>query len=281
MVNFALGELFEPEHYERKVETPFGNRANLFKRSTSNEFQKRVLRLALEGVRTLRNSAYHFKGLADFADALTSSKPDLVAEDVAFALRGLWEADLIGRAERLVKTMREAHFEYFFNESENRAILAASSNQEPVALPLPRLRRVLLRTQNAWGEGPQNLGFPGPPNRTELEKPARLCQYTALKLVYERAFRRWLYERSAAMLNDFIDRAVNRSTAEARALNAGDNEDLQHTLLLGVLNVLVVFLQPTTSKPSFLIYLRRRRPRCGFNAGTQATRKRRVTKRIS
>jgi len=220
----ATGDCFDNGNYARKLALLFGSRADIFQCAGDDAVQKNVLRHALEGIAGLRHSSFHFKGLGGFADALTRSQFAL-DENVIGAVRQLWQADVGGRAGQLLKTMRAAHFEYFLGESQNRKLLAVLSNAESALIPLPRFSKMLERAQNAWRDGKDGLRLPKPANRTDRENPARLCQYAALKLLYERAFRNWLYERSAESLNRFIDRAVERATAAARDLNARDDED--------------------------------------------------------
>jgi hypothetical protein len=223
-IELAVRNLFNSDNYVRKLDLLFGNRANLFKHATDDAFQRNVLRLALEGLAALRHSAFHFKGLGTFADALRASglKIDMKVLD---AIRQLWETDARERVEQLLKTMRSANFEYFLDEAQNRKLLAACTGDHSAPIPLPRFRRVLQRAQNAWSEGKDDIRLPEPANRTELESPVRLCQYTALKLLYERAFRSWLPECTALVLNGFIDRAIERATAAARDLNPEDDVD--------------------------------------------------------
>jgi hypothetical protein len=229
-IQLAVRNLFNGEHYTRKVDVLFGNRADLFKRPAGDTFQRNVLRLALEGTAALRHSAFHFKGLGTFADALTGSgfKMD---EQVLSAIRQLWETDARERVGQLLKTMRAADFEYFLDEKQNGHLLGALANAHSAPLALPRFRKMLLRAENAWSEGRDDIRLPEPPNRVELESPVRFCQYTALKLLYERSFRSWLYACKASALNGFIDRAVERATEAARDLNAGGDADRRELIV--------------------------------------------------
>jgi hypothetical protein len=226
----AVRDMFDPGHYGRKIDVLFGNRAALFKRPDNGRFERDVLRLALEGTAQLRHSAFHFKGLGNFTDALTASNIE-ISPDLLDALRRLWETDSRDYGEQLRKTMRTAHFEYFLDASQNRKFAAACSELDVAALALPRFARMLRRAANAWSQGKDDLKLPPPANRIELENPARLCQYTALKLLYEFPFRARLLQCTAPILNDFIERAVKRATVAARDLNAGDDPDRRDTIV--------------------------------------------------
>jgi hypothetical protein len=215
----AVQNLYAHERYARKLDLLFGNRAHLFKRTEDDTFERGILRLALEGTAELRNSAFHFKGLGDFADALTGARLSVDAELLS-AVRVLWEADVKDRAGQLLQAMRAAFFEYFLSDAEALKFAAACGAECTASLPLPRFAKLLRRAANAWSEGEDDLHLPKPANRMDLQNAARLCQYTAVKLLYELVFRPWLYRCTAEALNAFIDRAVMRSTTAARDLNA-------------------------------------------------------------
>jgi hypothetical protein len=220
----AVREMFNRRHYGRKIDVLFGNRAAIFKRPDNDRFERGVLKLALEGTAQLRHNAFHFKGFGNFADALTASNVN-IAPDLLDALRELWETDAREHGEQLRKTMRTAHFEDFLDAAQNGKFATACSELDVASLPLPRFTRMLRRAENAWSEGEDALKLPPPANRIELESPARLCQYTGLKLLYECPFRAWLLRCSSPILNGFIERAVRRATTAARDLNAGDDAD--------------------------------------------------------
>lgn len=213
----AVGPGFDETGYDQKIPLLFSNRADLFSVGDT-DFKKEVLKFALTGIRDLRHGTFHFKGRGGFANALKGAK-DSIGPESQSAARALWQADAAGRTSRLRAVMRGAHFEYYFNDERNYSLFAAISDVPRSHAPLPRFRRVLLRADNAWRQKDFELRLPAPGNRSELEDPARLCQYTALKFLYERAFPSWLDGRSADELNSWIDRAVTRSTGAARTIN--------------------------------------------------------------
>ena len=210
----VLGDGFNAEACRRKIEILFGAQSGILEAGEG----KPLLELALEGLERLRHSAFHFKGRAGFAAALDAVGKCGSAK-ARRAARELWRADEDGRAARIRDTMRGAHFELFLDLDRYQAVFAAVSNPPPAHPPLPRFRRVLQRAENAWSKGSHWLRLPAPGNRAELEAPARLCQYTALKLLYERAFPAWLAGRLARALNAWIDRAAERATKDARSIN--------------------------------------------------------------
>jgi hypothetical protein len=103
--------VFDTEAYERKADLLFGSRAGLFKRAGDEAFEKAVLTLALQGTRALHHASFHFKGLGAFAEALAGDPESPIDPEVVEAVRGLWDADFAGRAERLRQTIRADHFE--------------------------------------------------------------------------------------------------------------------------------------------------------------------------
>jgi hypothetical protein len=151
----------------------------------------------------------------------------------------LWSADLEGRTVRLLQTMGAAHFAGFLDEAQNQMLLDAffgamdGANEAALpSVPLPRFRRLLTRAANIAGKGGTVLRLPEPVNRDMLERwPARLCQYVALKLLYDHPFRDWLGRLDTAALNGLIDRAVNRTEAEARKINARKDDADRRALI--------------------------------------------------
>ncbi|MGH7488317.1 MAG: type VI-A CRISPR-associated RNA-guided ribonuclease Cas13a, partial [bacterium] len=219
----ALGDYFDADGYAHKVPLLFGKRSDLFENG-SDEFRKEVLRFALEGLAGLRHNSFHFKGLGSFVDAFVQLTPS-TSQRCLDAVRILWKEDRTSRAQQLVETMSAAGFDYFFDSSQAQRLAEALSGLDAGTIPLPRFNRLLERAQNAWSEGDTGLGFPSPANRVALGNPALLCQYTALKLLYEHAFRAWLQLCSPSVLNNFIARAIARTTNAARELNAADDLD--------------------------------------------------------
>jgi hypothetical protein len=198
--------------YQQKLELLFGNRACLFYGTESE--QKAVACGAINGLESLRNAAFHFKGLGEFTLKLRAEK--------AFspALSKLWESDVSERKKQIALVMEASHFESYFNVQQNQKIFDAITDEsEKSVLPLPRFRNVIKRAENTWKEE-DKLPLPSCPNRLALEQePAKHCQYIALKMLYEQAFRAFLAKCSTEQINSYIEKSIARTTAAARKIN--------------------------------------------------------------
>lgn len=221
-------ENFDLAAFDRKLELLFGNRAELMT-GDGPDARKNLLHAAILGTMHLRHRAFHFKGRGMFLaglDGLAGAFVGLPGEFAGLPLklvRGLWEADASDRIGRLKATLRGANVEHFFNDQQNRRLLYLLGNRDEPDLPLPRFSRVLVRAENAWSKD-KSITLPPPANRRALEAPSRLCQYTVLKLLYQRPFRIWLNDRPTKDLCRWIDRAVERATKAAHVLNFRDDE---------------------------------------------------------
>lgn len=216
----ATGERFDASAYAAKLPLLFGDRKDLFE-SEDEAFGKSVLRLALNGWAKLRHSSFHFKGLGEFARALEYEHAT-ADEDAVAAARALTKRDVEERWERLIQGLRAVHVEHYFDQARLDALVEAVAAGEPSQSPLPRFRRVLDRVEKAWRRKPHVLRLPPPSNRAELEKPGKRglrCRYSVTKTLYEGAFRGWLEKQTAATLNGWIRRAVERATKAARSIN--------------------------------------------------------------
>ena len=214
-VKVATGEKFDTTAYCQKLPFLFGNRSIQFERE-DDAFRKSVLHLALNGWAKLRHSSFHFKGRGGFVKALKEVPANADAVRVA---HNLLKQDFQGQRDRLIKLLRGAHVEYYFDQEKLKALIDAVVNAAPPQSPMPRFRRVLERAKNAWKHNSYVLRLPPPDNRAELEKPGRQCRYVTVKTLYERPFPAWLEKQSAETLNKWINRAVQRTTADARSIN--------------------------------------------------------------
>ena len=223
---------FEADAYEAKLPLLFGNRAELFRGGNGPT----MLRLARKGWAKLRHSSFHFKERGGFARALRldSRDPDEKPKD-----RKDWEAilrlavpvvrkhlkrDLSDRRKRLIETLRAAHAEDFYDREKLEALVAAVVGGGPAVSPLPRIRRVLSRSRDAWSRKPWILRLPPPAKRRVLEEaPALLCRYVVVKMLYERVFPGWLETQDDRALNGWIDCAVRRATEAARDINKDES----------------------------------------------------------
>jgi hypothetical protein len=215
----VTGQDFDRSAYARKIELLFGSRAELFRGGADDSFARAILGHTLKSLSDFRNSAFHFKRLDHFIDALAPVELPAVAE-VAQKVDELWHRDRADRANQRRATMRAAHLDRFFEEHRIRRLdeLLAATNTE--MLPLPRFARMLRRAENAR-KGKFRLPLPPPANRWDMAVPAIHCRYTILKLLYEGPFRAWLGDCAQAKVKVYIDRAVKRTTGAAIDLNAG------------------------------------------------------------
>jgi hypothetical protein len=207
--------------FDRRADVLFGKRAALLLGTGDGDRHDLILS-AIDGMRALRNSAFHFKGRGGFLAGLTGLEKTLKTGTVADVVK-LWESDAADRNGRLKATLRAAHLEHYFTKDQNAQLLKLIANRDDSDLPLPRFSRVLLRAENAWKRD-KAIKLPAPANRRALEAPARLCQYTVLKLLYERPFRSWFGATNTGALHRWIDKAIARATQAARDLNAKADE---------------------------------------------------------
>ena len=212
----ATGNDFRADDYRRKLPILFGDRAGLFE--GDDAFRRSVLRLALKGWAELRHSSFHFQGRGGFARGLRRGVEGASGPALS-AARLLLKRDAEERDGRLVETLRGAHVEHYFDRGRLNALVDAVLAGAPPLSPLPRFRRVLNRAKDAWSCKPYVLRLPPPGNQAALEKPGRLCRYTVVKTLYERAFPPWLEERSHEALNAWIEHAAKRATEAARNIN--------------------------------------------------------------
>lgn len=180
-----------------------------------------VLGLALAVIANLRNNSFHFKGLGSFASTLKTYDDKLQNFSSALIkIKTFWEDENFSHQKQIIQMMEGSHSGRFFNKEQNEKIFNAVSLDDAI-ISLPRFGRILLRSENAWKTGENQSFLPNVPNRDVLEKyPSLLCQYTALKLLYETSFKVWLVNCNANILNVYIKKSVERSTNAAKTINA-------------------------------------------------------------
>lgn len=245
----AVGKGFCPDRHRRKVALLFGQHANLFQDGSAGEDRGRaVLRFLLETLSTLRNNSFHFVGLGGFRTALAPAAESDAADPVLDKARAaadptlakahakahanaraaaqkLWRQDQEGRAARLSQRLQAAHVATYLTSDQLRTLwrtlTGQSADAAPDRIPLPRFKRVLLRAEHIRSKQDRGSRLPDPANRRDLEDPARLCQYTALKLVYDGPFRRWV-TTADRRLNGYVRAAFRRSTEAAQHIHGKD-----------------------------------------------------------
>lgn len=239
-INAVTGDAFPRDSFDSKLKLLLGSRANTFLPLDPEDLnsRKEVLRMALDGLATLRNGSFHFKGLDTFKESLT--KPQQCSDTLNEAIKGLWEYDVNARRARLVKTLQAADVESNLKEWQAEELLTALTKDTTPLLALPRFNRIIERADNT---GVKSL--PKPVNREIMEKNSALrCQYVCLKLLYERPFREHLDKYTNEIkeeenkkyfienFNIYIDKAVERATKAAKGMNKGDKTDEELKLII-------------------------------------------------
>jgi len=215
--------------------------------------QLELLDYLQERLMELRGSVFHFKGLRKFTSELKAKNPPQL-------MRDFYEDDCQAYRAKPLKIMQGAKFERFFSKEQIEEMLEAAQAWDAVSvtapkgddgqqLPLPTLKRLLVRVKNTWSEdGEGNIALPpydsaakknekadkAAENEVSVEtkaaetddekrEKARHAQYIAIKQLYELPFRAWLAKLSPEKVNDYIDRAVKRAKAAAQE-NEPDEE---------------------------------------------------------
>jgi hypothetical protein len=187
-------------------------------RALSSNTVGALVEAALLGVRSLRNASFHYKGRQGFVGALEALP---ISRDVEHFIAGLWTADLSRRVDRFLDTVRTVKLDRLLTVVELNAVALACA-VSPHAVPVPRLKRVLARAQNAWSRPDFRLNLPPVRNQAGLSSDVALAQYVTLKLIYERGFGAWLAQRPAPELMSWVERAIARTTNDARRINHDD-----------------------------------------------------------
>jgi len=220
-------------HLEQKFALSFGDSGIAAKNAAPVE-NRQILLLAWSGLKALRNSAFHFKGMGSFVNGIKGLAG--TAPGAAEFARELYNIDCGKRQERLKAVMQAAYFHLYFGISQIETIWQASALLSAEILPLPKLKSVLERAQKAWNRNikPQTdekLSLILPPYSTPQEREAdewALCQYNAAKILYENGFKTWLQNLSkngSAELRRYIETALANTTSAARSMNAKKDED--------------------------------------------------------
>lgn len=207
-------ERAEEGFLDDKARLLFGTGAEAFT-SLGLEGKKASVTALWQALMDLRNTSFHFKGYDSFIAALER----LSQIELPDALGAVWTRDGDRFADRIADTVRGAGgADYLLHPDLNR-YLGLLLEGDPHLMPLPRFRRMLVRA-GIDGVLTGRARLPAPHNRQIMEEYGSLrCQYILLKLLYERVFASWLQERDAEELRSWIDNAVVRSTAAAKALN--------------------------------------------------------------
>ena len=209
---------FCDKRYENKVELLFGkdNGHELFCKKYDSEKKFNMQEAFIDGWALLRHSSFHFRNIEDFIKEIEENLP--VNEEFTTAAKDLWEQDQEARKERLAEILTAAHLNIYATKEQAIKYLSACIKESTEEIPLPKFVRILQRAQNAW----QAAGIKLPKKPSQLDYDTDkwlLCQYTALKLLYERAFSHWLVNKSHTDINSWIKQATDRATRAARKIN--------------------------------------------------------------
>jgi hypothetical protein len=215
----------DSDAYNRKARLLFGNRSPGFT-EVAIETKQDILRLALESIRHLRNSAFHFVGIGGFLTTLMGLEQHGSTNAIA-TVNELWRQDTKKRQGAICAGLKAANAEYFLSESQFAA-LAAVIETTPIQITnLPALRHILDRAEDAWTFGKYRLSLPA--RHSGPEDLAQECQYIALKLLYQRSFAQWLRSISSDLLSVYVERSTSRTTIEARRTTQNDKVDARTT----------------------------------------------------
>jgi len=238
---------FDEEYNAKKILSLFG--MELPSSVSGQEFLRRMLNT----VGITRNAIFHFKGLKSFITSLDKewkikekSKDEAQeqyeqrAAQEQSALNALlnFAAQVYAQAQArkyvlLRKDLEAVQIQHYLGQEQIRALWAEITAAEPSILPLPKLKRVLQRAENAW-KGEDRLPLPVYLSAQERGKEygaAANCQYAVLKMLYDKPFKNWLEKLSTERLNGFIDKSIRRSTQSAQKLNGGNKSDPERELI--------------------------------------------------
>ena len=187
-------------------------------KSLPPEKKKECWSTICEAVTQFRHSSFHFKGIDEFVQSINHAATSDFQSDV---LIGLYKQDRDDRSQHLVKTLQGVKADRHLDKEQFKRLILEISTGSPRMIPLPRFQRVLVRYRDAfWSKESSVVKLPAPGNRQKMEESSALrCQYTCLKLLYERAFPAWLKGSDTGTLRRWIDRAVERATSDAQKIN--------------------------------------------------------------
>ena len=182
---------------------------------TDEKSRAELLKFATKAWASLRHSSFHFKGLQSFLKALATDD----THNLPQGLNHLWRDDQQSFHERLQKSLEAAHCLDYLQQQQLQSVYSAIAQAKPKAIPMPRLNRVLTRVKNA----PMVDNLPLTPRACQIQKlgkiSALLCQYTLLKLLYERVFPAWLEKKGHKEISKWIDKASKRADKVAQEIN--------------------------------------------------------------
>ena len=240
--------LIHSVQFDEKFRLLFGRELAVLPTSfTDAASRSHLLKFVIQAWKDLRNNSFHFKGRTKFLMALqeaTQVMPDGVA--------GLWDTDQKAQQARLKATLRGAHCQQYLTAEQLKNVFAAVADATPRKLALPRLNRVLTVAQHVGNCACTSL--PQAAKQKSLEKAKALtCQYTVLKLIYERAFPSWLEQQSQAKVEGWIKTACKRADTAAQKINndkfaQARTNALQHVVAAHGVAAIAAFFEQLTAE---------------------------------
>ena len=212
---------FDHSVFHDQINLLYGHSAKkLLKRNDKDESEN-LYKFMKEALRTLRNRSFHPTNFVTFCKEIKEIGEG--QDDYSDHLTEFWQSHLKRRHEHLIDSLIAVHSHAYFNEGQNKMIIELVQKHKTGELPLPRFNRVLDRAKNV---GHRGVKLPDPAKASRLEKqPALRCQYTILKLLYEKPFCSSLEDLSSEKLRQYIKKSTERATEQARKINKNGNQN--------------------------------------------------------
>ncbi|MDI9349045.1 MAG: type VI-A CRISPR-associated RNA-guided ribonuclease Cas13a [Candidatus Symbiobacter sp.] len=192
---------------------------------TKPDQQKILMEWVVDSWTHLRNNGFHFKGRAAFLQVITkgTANQNILPQDqnIAKLVDEFWQDAITKHGKRVKETLVAIKAESYLTQERLNHLYGILLEKKSVDFPLPRLNRVLKRAKNAALVVCFDDLLKTKINHDNLQADDALnCRYQILGLVYKRRFADWLQINSDRnRLIQWIENAVNRSTAAARDLN--------------------------------------------------------------
>jgi len=203
-----------------------------------------ILEFIIGALTDLRNAAFHFKGMEHFVEQFgkadwvsgcervgeeqTQEPHEAQAKIVPF-LENYYHKACEAYRMRLLHILESINVHKFLNYEQIKNFLSEITAAEASPLPLPRFQKLLERSDCAWAKIGKPLLLP--PYTKARDRAgdgdkdlAKNCQYNLAHMLYDKLFRAWLENLPAEKLQDFIKRAIERTTEAARKINGGKTD---------------------------------------------------------
>ncbi len=194
----------------------------LFNDKDISEHADEFIHIARQGIRNLRNEAFHFKIDAKnnfIKSSLKKILSDEERQNLINILENFWNKDEKALINRYIEIMESAHLGRYFSEEQNKKIFKSINDNKNSEISLPRFNRIINRANNT--KLGKSLNLPKKVNQDIFkERKYEQCKYIAMKLLYESSFKSWLINsQNYETLNDYIKKSFKRMTQQARNIN--------------------------------------------------------------